>query len=1109
MSKFTDKQLKAITFDDGSLVVSASAGSGKTSVMVERLIRLIVENRADVKEILAVTFTKLAAQEMKERLSKALIARIREGVDAERLKGQVRDLPTASISTIDSFLNSLVKKYFYLADVDSSYSIIADAEVAALKNSAISEVFEKLYETEDEDINILLNVFFRKRNDELLKSVILSLYTFLESEPDEDAFLFAALSRYDEEGLKSIDNGLIARFIDRILTYEEDLVSFTQRSVFLGLNPYVDYFTAYAGYFNEIKERKNTDALLAFANYNVKRPSARKDWDESQQELAEDAADFSAGLNAIKKEIKAFFCADFEDRLAELKEPKRVLESLIKVEKLFKEEYSRQKRDQNVLDYADVTRAAYKLLQLKEVSDDLKSTYKFIFVDEYQDTNGVQESIFKLLENNNLFLVGDVKQSIYGFRGCDSENFAQRIEGAEKRGGYVELDSNFRSSKSVIDTVNAVFSSSMTKRSMGLEYAAHPMVYGGLYGDYEGDCELFYFEDKQEKPVLDLGVYSVEKHLKAEKKEKVNYEKLVVYAVQKALKQEIYDVKKNEKRLATYKDIAVLNRTVKTGVDRVVKELEAAGIPTVSENKRTIETYPEIQGLINLLNCIINPDDDIALCGALKSPAGGFTDAMLKKIRDAFSGVSFYEAANKYCRLGDDVSLKLKEFFDYLGRIRVLSAFEGVATLIRRIIREKSYQSKLLKTPDGERKLERINVFLSQGYAGDRELFLEEFLEYLPDKLSSMTLPSSGGGNAVSVISMHGSKGLEYPIVIVAGVEKNWNMEDSRSEVFLARHGYIGLKSYNLKNKTYKSNGVREYVNIIKQEDNLQNELRLLYVALTRARCILYVVSKNQPQENLKKDILDAKKHLDFICQSHIKCTGVSYLDLLENTEREERRDFTLPLPNESLVEPIKKYVDYEYPYQNDTLLSLKRTVTEVAKSKADRDFSDGDFARSIIPTGDRETGNAYHRFLELLDFSKISDNGLIARLFEEQLNDFERKTVDIERIKRILGLNIFKEISSMRLYKEQPFIVSVPPALAGEDGEEDILLQGVIDLLCIDGEKAIIVDYKYSHKNKELLAKTYRKQLDLYAYAAEKALGVKVEKKVLVNLLLVEEITL
>lgn len=1109
MSKFTDKQLKAITFDDGSLVVSASAGSGKTSVMVERLIRLIVENRADVKEILAVTFTKLAAQEMKERLSKALIARIREGIDAERLKGQIRDLPTASISTIDSFLNSLVKKYFYLAGVDSSYSITADAEVAALKNSAISEVFEKLYEAEDEDINILLNVFLRKRNDELLKSVILSLYTFLESEPDEDAFFTKALSRYDEEGLKSIDNGLIARFIDRILTYEEDLINFIERSVFLGLTPYVDFFAAYKGYFDEIKKRKNLDALLAFANYNVKRPSMRKEWDESQKEFAEETADFCAGLNAIKKEIKAFFYADFKDRLCDLKEPKRVLQSLIKVEKLFKEEYSRQKRDQNVLDYADVTRAAYKLLQLKEVLDDLKATYKFIFVDEYQDTNGVQESIFKLLENNNLFLVGDVKQSIYGFRGCDSENFANRIENAEKRGGYVELDSNFRSSESVIDTVNSVFSSVMTERSMGLEYAEHPMIYGNLYGDYEGDSELFYFEDEQEKPVLDLGVYSVEKHLKADKKNKVNYEKLVVYAVQKALKQEIYDVKRKEKRLATYKDIAVLNRTVKTGVDRVVKELEAAGIPTVSENKRTIETYPEIQGLINLLNCIINPDDDIALCGALKSPAGDFTDAMLKKIRDAFSGVSFYEAANKYCRLGDEISIKLKEFFDYLGRIRVLSAFEGVATLIRRIIREKSYQSKLLKTADGERKLERIDVFLSQGYAWERELFLEEFLEYLPDKLSSMTLPSSGGGNAVNVISMHGSKGLEYPIVIVAGVEKNWNTTDSRAEVFLARHGYIGLKSYDLQNKTYKSNSVRDYVDIIKKEDNLQNELRLLYVALTRARCILYVVSKNPPQENLKKDILDAKKHLDFICQSHIKCTGVSHSDLLENTEREERRDFTLPPPNENLIEPIKKFVGYEYPHQKDTLLSLKRTVTEVAKSKADMDFSDGDFIRSIVPAGDRETGNAYHRFLELLDFSKISDNGLIARLFEEQLNDFERKTIDVERIKRILELNIFKEISSMRLYKEQPFIVSIPPALADEEGEEDILLQGVIDLLCIDGEKAIIVDYKYSRKNKELLAKTYRKQLDLYAYAAEKALGVKVEKKVLVNLLLVEEITL
>ncbi len=1104
MPKFTDKQTQVINHNEGNIVVSASAGSGKTSVMVERLIRLISEGRASVREILAVTFTRLAASQMREKISKALIGRIKEGKDVERLRKELNDLPMASISTIDSFLNSLIKKYFYLIGVDSSFSIIAEAEEVTLKNSALKEVMETLYDQGDEDLERLLRVFIKKRRDDSLKSIILKIYGFLESETDPSAFLDTALYNYTAEGLKSIDNRLIALFIERLDYYRQMIADLFDRSLSLKVEGYVTCLTAYKNLLDNAYKCRNVDSLKEVAAYKIKRPPLSKK-DELKAGLYDDFTVFFEGVKAVQKDIDKFFYGDYEERLNDLESPREILQSLIKVIKLFEGEYFKQKSEQGVLDYSDISHMGYRILQNKEVIEDLRSTYKFIFVDEYQDTNGIQESIFKLLENNNLFLVGDVKQSIYGFRGCYSENFSRRVKNAEKNGTHVELDTNFRSSKAVIDTVNQVFSEVMTEPVMGLSYREHKMIYGDLYGEYSGETALFYLADKAEKVNLDLGVYSVEKHLSSEKTEKVGYEKLVVYAVLKALKKKVYDPKRGV-RFATFSDIAVLNRTVQSGVDRVVKELERAGIPAVSENKRSIKTYPEIQLLINVLECILSPDSDIPLAGALKSSVGGLTDRELKKIRDTYPTLDFSEAVLKYSQTGDELSSKIREFYSYLARLRLFASFEGVPTLIRRIMREKSVDTKLSATPGGEYKLRRIEVFISHGYMGDKERFIGEFMSDLDDALADMTVPAGGGANAVNVISMHASKGLEFPIVIVAGVDRNWNVMDSREEISCAREVGIGVKVYERTRKVSRSSVVKDYVGLVKQRENLKEELRLLYVALTRAESILYIVAKNPPSEDFTPTA-EAKKQLDLFNGVPITKIGVSVAELQKTSERDERRTLVLPDEDPERVKKMCKFIDFAYPYQRDTLLSLKRTVTEISKPATVFGFDETPDSKPLFSTSDADTGIAYHKFLELLDFEKMGDNGLIDRLLLSFSKEWQEK-IDIERIKNILNLNIFKEIKGYKLYKEQPFIVSVPPEMAGESGAEDILLQGVIDLLCIKEEEAVIIDYKHSGSSAATLKQRYSKQLELYAYAVEKALGKKVTKKVLVNLLRVEEIT-
>lgn len=1093
---FTDKQLEVINHDDGNIVVSASAGSGKTRVMIERIIRLIINNKVDVRNILAVTFTRMAAQEMRDRLAKAFTDRIREGKDCERLKRQLKDLPLASISTIDSFLNTLIKKYFTIAQIDPNFTVIDEAQKQSLKNASIDEVFDTLYETNDADLNLLLKVFIYSRKDKNLKGIILNIYDFLESETDSQKFWEKTKNLYTKEGLKIAVNRLIAQYIEKFGTFlEEDLPPFT-----LGLNiidkKFLNYIASIKALYDNLNENKTLESLFEISSATLTKPSTKK-----LEPIYADALDkLAKDFNELKKKIKTKF-ADMDD-LSNIQESQKIICALEKVVGLFTQKYSEQKRELNCLDFGDISHIAYKVLQNQSVIEDLRATYKYIFVDEYQDTNGIQESIFTCLENNNLFIVGDIKQSIYGFRGCFSENFAKRMHNQNQK--CVELDYNFRSSPEVIKTVNRIFSYAITKRTMGFNYSDNPMQYGGLYGNFTGETKLFYF-DRPEKKQLKLGTYSVSKHLLSERNKRLGLEDLVTYTVKKALNSKVYDLKTGEERTATYSDIAILMRATKNGVDKIVKELERSSIPVVMENKRSIKSYPEIQQMIDILDCILSQTNDIPLASTLKSPVGGLKDSDLKAIKDsASSQTPFYKAVYEYQQKDDKLAQKIRDFYAYIKRLRLFATFEGVPTLIRRIMEEKSIRAKLLTTSGGEHKLSRIEVLIASAYKDTQEYFIQEFMENLDELLDDMKNPLSSGGNAVTITSMHSSKGLEYPIVIVAGIDKNWNKTEASKEIYFSRTAGIGIRSYDFNKKQYKSNYIREYIKSINEEKNLQEELRLFYVALTRVKCNLYLLTM-QGQKNIKS-LIDANKQIDFLFDGAIDVEQIYEEDLIEELHTKDRRELILPEPDPDLAKEIEGYVNYTYPYQKDTLLSLKRSVTKITQTK--KDINDDEV--NVVPIfaqSDIERGNAYHKFLELLDFSKIGDNGLIGALLHDNFTEEEQKIIDIQRVKKILDLPIFSDIKDYKLYKEQPFIVLIPPQMADEEGTEDILLQGVIDLICIKGDEAIIVDYKHSNKDKDRLLNTYKKQLDLYAYATEKAIGKKVVRKVLVNLLKIEQI--
>ena len=1106
MANYNKNQLKVIQSEGGSLVVSASAGSGKTTVMIERLIRLIAGGKCDVKDILCVTFTKKAAGEMRDKLSRAIIEKIKRGEDVERMRKQLSDLPLAAISTVDSFLHSLVSKYFYLAGVDSKFSIVDEADSAVMKASSLSEVFERLYEANDPDMLALLRTFVKRRSDEGLKGVILSIYTFMDNEINGYDYLERSLHNYTEEGLKEVEKRLIARLLIDIDKYREMIFDLYLQSRSLGVKKYEDYYLEYYNLFDIIKNDQSENAVSTFLDWKKSRP--RVSGGGAVDALKEQAEAVAKRLAEWKKTLKKPFEPTFDERLEMTKASGKIIQSLIKVIKLFDEEYSRQKADKNLLDYADLSKKAYELLSLPDVREELKKTYKYIFVDEYQDTNAVQEGIFRLLENQNLFIVGDVKQSIYGFRGCNSDIFANRMREGEEGGFHVALNENYRSSEAVIEGVNSVFSRVMTKAVSGTDYAASPMIYGDLYGGYEGECALYAPEKSSAQAGVIEGVYSVEKHLSLQEGAVATEERLIHYLVNKSLNKSVFDLKTKKTRPANYGDIAILVRTNPRG-DKIAKELSLGGIPVVTDSGRSLFDYPEIKQVVNLLEFIYCGDNDVALAAALKSPVGCFTDEELVAVRRFAPKKTFVEAAFVGASDGGEIGLRLKEFFDYIGELKTVSKIKGVPTILRKVIKDKSYDVKILAGRGGGLKLKRIEGFISQCNRGGKEITLGEFIKNKESLLEKMSLSIGGEENAVRVVSMHSSKGLEWPIVIVAGLSGDWNRNDSRSEIIVDRDCGLGLKFYDALKRVRRDTTVHQYVKMSKEDANLRDEMRLMYVAMTRAKSILYIVSKNPLKEESKEG--NFRGHVDFLRTGdmpYFEVDGESLKDLAKTDGR--RKVILPPVPDKEgdLYKDVAKHVGFVYPYEKDTRLSIKRTVTDISGAFKER-LSDEPSYKPIFGDSFVLKGNAYHRVLELADFDKIGDNGYIEALLKEKLTEEEQSAVTLDRVKDILSSPIFEKLKGYKLYKEHPFIVTVPPEMAGESGDEEVLVQGVIDLLAIKGDNAVIVDYKHSHKGREALKATYKKQLELYSYAVEKATGKRVEGLIIFNILSLEEIVL
>ena len=1167
---FTNEQQAAIDAR-GKVIVSASAGSGKTTVMIERIIQLVLGG-VGVDEILAVTFTKKAAAQMKEKLSKKLIDKINDDAtdpdQRERLKKQLPKVGAADISTIHSFCSRLIRSHFYAAGVDSAFRVIGgeDADGTALKNEALDELLEEGYESQDDEFFHLLSVYWRKKSDKALRRIFLAIYDPLRSRADYKEYLENSRF-YDEKVFDEVCADLCAAFRKKCGYYrekvDEELYFFAEQNRLTGKMVDVDGELVCQGgdcvaqfslcdelslWLKDLSDTPDYFAMRAMGKPAKFTPNRGGKKTEAQ-------AAHTERLKFLKERIvKAYEdeflkLADRETELVRFLQSGKTAAALAKYVLKFDEIYTRLKTERGVLDYNDLEHKALELLKNEEIRAEMLEKYRFVFVDEYQDVNSVQDEIVSRVSGKELFLVGDMKQAIYGFRGSKSEIFGQKQKEFEKDGVSLGMPDNFRSTGAVLDAVNAQFKLAMTEYTCGIDYAHDPMIQGNKNYPQESGKVRVHFVDKETKEGAreGLGVYSVRDNAQGEAEPESRVAATIRRIIDGEIASDFFDVEEGKWRRVEYKDIAVLSRNKQGRIAKTVAALSAAGVPVSTASAVNICEFAEIKTLIDILSLIDNFEQDIPFASALISAMGGLNANELTSVRLAYPdmrGESFRLICKRYAaEQTDKIADKLQAFFAYYENVRTLSRVVDAGELLSKILSETGMEARILSHENGAASLRRVQRFLEEATLPE-PLSVHAFLERLRDLEYEIEYSESGGENAVKVLTMHSSKGLEYPVVILDSLSAHFHAADHDEVVTEEKFG-LAPRAFDEEKMCKYSTVLRRLCTVKETESSIKDELNLYYVAMTRAKHTLHMLFEEKAPI---ADVAYAKsfaEFTDFSVWEEYFAQGYGEID----PPKFERQAIVFH-PDEKLAQEIMGAFRWQYAHEGLENLPVKSSATQLMESEiyatektnvseyddgygaefgAAAGWQDGFFdeeyvadvaeesePQSGLSVSDKERGIAYHAFLENFDFSLLYDENcapMSALNLEELIQtELSRKVegyalLSLSKLKEILSNSVFKDLLGARLYKERQFLVSLPVAdtyakradfdknkLLRADGEE-MIFQGAIDLMAVTAEKVRIIDYKYSSRSAQYLRTHYKPQLDLYRMATAKILGIDTEK--------------
>lgn len=1149
--RFTQHQQEAVEVLGGNLLVSAAAGSGKTAVLTERVIRLLTgEQPVSADRIIVVTFTVAAADEMRRRISGRLAELMEEKPGDSHLQSQLMLLPKARISTIHKLCNELIKENQQALGLSGDQRIAEEAELSVLKQEVLGETLEAAYAAGDPAFTSLVE-FTCTRNDRPLTDLILTVYDFIRSFAFPLDFLEQALAMYREEG--GLDDSPWARPTARHTAAAlEECIRLTEGSLELMRqdpeveDKYGEAFRSDLQQFRALWElaaagRLAEAAELGFHKQSLK--AIRKYGDPDFLELLkgrrQKAQDIAAGLF---KRFLAFTDGDFREDRALLLPRTETLFALVRD---FYQSLEEKKQALGVLDYADLEHYALRLLAERRegnicrtaAAEALSQRYEQIMIDECQDINQVQELIFNLLSRQgaNLFMVGDVKQSIYRFRKAMPGLFIQKKDRfapydpethSLQSEEVITLEHNFRSRGEVCALVNCVFSQIMSREMGEIDYGAgEALVPGAVFPAYPEACP--------EVHILDYSREGEEEKTQAE----ARYTARLI----RRMKAEGYQVEaQGSLRPCAYGDFAILLRSCAGKAPVYAAALKEAGIPCFSDSTEGYFEAYEVAVMLNLLRVLDNPLLDVPLASVLLSPLGGFSPDKLGEIRLARREGPFYLALRALAEAGDS---QCGAFLELLSRLRQKAAVLPADSLIQEIYDQTDFVALARALDSGEQKDANLRLLLAhaEGYERAGAGGLSGFLRYLDRVIESgqdFTCANTGAaGGAVRILSIHASKGLQFPICIVADCGKRFNKSDLNSRCQLNPTLGFSMKITDSQTLRSYASFPFEAVRLQTEKETISEEMRVLYVAMTRAKeKLILTMTLPDAEARLRAmgDSLGEKgpspyqvfsapgfdgwllpallRHPDMApVREQAGCRALAPMEAPfrlraclartgagEDAEQPGRADAWAE-PDPALCQALREAIGFQYPRQPLTRVPAKLTVTQIAKqSQGERIQLEARPAflqrQGLTPA---QRGTILHSFMQFADFEAAERDlpGETARLVEKGfLTQEEAAALSLGKIEAFLRSPLYARMKGaeelLREYKFLYFLKAgeVDPELEGAFAQEEILIQGIADCLLFEPEGITIVDYKTDYAPAETLMERYHDQLRIYKDAISQA---------------------
>ncbi len=1084
MTEFNDFQKKAITHREGPAIVSAGAGAGKTEVLTQRLLQYVLDGE-DIDRFVVITFTKAAAEELKTRIS----AKLRE---AGRSR-QAELVGRAQIGTIHSFCAGILRENAQAADVNPDFSILSEERSLALKNEAAERIMDERYEDMDAHPGFqeLLNTVAPGRNDTALSDLMLDLYNKMQchSEP----FLWAEGCLAEMSGeyndlsetvwYEEIRSDSLA-VLDYWISVTDRFPEWLQEDEVV-LRCYGKGAADISDYLRELRRTLCLDWDSVVASRPWKIPTLGRLQNKYESDTAERLKNARTACAAAVKNLAARYSLNSRDALEELRASVVPMRALLDLTRDFDALYSADKKRLNALDFNDLEHRAAAFLRTRDIS----SKYREILVDEYQDVSRVQDEIFRAVSGGgkNLFVVGDIKQSIYGFRLADPMIFKEKLQdpAIEK----IPLRENFRSRREIIDGINDALTGIMTDELGDNDYGQNSLVFGAVR--YSGTVPAPELVLIQERP---------------EEARQITEARFVASRIEELHQQGF-----------AYEDMAILLRSNKATGPLYAGVLSERGIPVVTGQSEEFFTAPEISALISTLRILDNPHNDIPLISAMGSPYFGFSPDELARIAGfREKDHSFFEALV----LASEEDEKCADFLARLQKLRALAPDLTADLLIRRLLAETDAELVSSLMTDGNRRMQNVRrllhlatAFESDGYHG-----LHRFIEYLDNvRKKGNEIPGSTKNDAVSIMSIHKSKGLGFPVVFLCDLQHEFNFSDSRAAVLIHPDLGFGPKFTDSELRTQYYTVARTAIALRLDRETRSEEMRLLYVALTRAKERLFITSCcKDPDKLLHEEDLNplrsAHSYLPWLLQSRLSRRQASEEELLPSVPEEEELSREIPEADEEILRDLA----FVYPRQDIADVPSKLTATELKHYESpDEDAASmiqppakhirlPEFAADSRPLSPAERGIATHMCLQYMHLDRPVAEEVSRLRAEGFLSERMAGGVRADTIEKLLSSEIGRRMKAAdEVHREFRFsLLCDAEELIGRAPREKILLQGVVDCCLEEQGQLVIIDYKTDHvkpgPQTEERGRFYTKQVLAYARALQRIFGMPVKEGLL-----------